>query len=171
MAEIGITTVEAKSGYGLDKETELKQLRVARELGAQGGVEVVSTFMGAHDIPLEFTGREEDFLEFLLSEVLPVVKEENLAEFADIFTEKNVFSLENSRKYLEKCREFGLKPKIHADEINDLGGAKLSAELILTSADHLLKANDEGLSAMRDKGVVAVLLPLTAFSLKEEYAP
>jgi len=170
MAELGITTVEAKSGYGLDKETELKQLRVARALDALGGVEVVSTFMGAHDIPFEFAGREEEFLEFLLSEVLPMVKEENLAEFADIFTEKNVFSLVNSRIYLEKCREFGLKLKIHADEINDLGGAKLSAELNLTSADHLLKANDEGLRAMRDKGVVAVLLPLTAFSLKEEYA-
>ena len=170
MAEMGITTVEAKSGYGLDKETEIKQLRVAKALGELGRIEVVSTFMGAHDIPLEFSGREEAFLEFLLSEVLPVVMEENLAEFADIFTEKNVFSLLNSRTYLEKCRAFGLKLKIHADEINDLGGAKLAAELNLTSADHLLKANDEGLRAMRDKGVVAVLLPLTAFSLKEDYA-
>lgn len=170
MAEMGITTVEAKSGYGLDKETELKQLRVAKALQESGPLEVVSTFMGAHDIPLEYKGRDRAFLDYLVEEVLPVVKEENLAEFGDIFTEKNVFSVEDSRAYLLKMREAGLKLKIHADEINDLGGASLAAELSLTSADHLLKANDEGLSKMKESGVIPVLLPLTAFSLKEDYA-
>ncbi|SFN51924.1 imidazolonepropionase [Proteiniclasticum ruminis] len=170
MAELGITTVEAKSGYGLDKETELKQLRVVKKLRETSPIEIVSTFMGAHDIPLEYRGRDREFLDFLADEVLPVVKEENLAEFGDIFTEKNVFTVEDSREYLKKMREAGLKLKIHADEINDLGGAALAAELSLVSADHLLKANEEGLQKMKEAGVIPVLLPLTAFSLKEEFA-
>jgi imidazolonepropionase len=170
MAELGITTVEAKSGYGLNKDTELKQLRVVKKLMETSPIELVSTFMGAHDIPLEYRGRDREFLDFLIDEVLPVVKEENLAEFGDIFTEKNVFTVEDSRVYLKKMREAGLKLKIHADEINDLGGAALAAELSLVSADHLLKANEEGLQKMKEAGVIPVLLPLTAFSLKEEFA-
>lgn len=170
MAELGITTVEAKSGYGLDKDTELKQLRVTKKLMETSPIEIVSTFMGAHDIPLEYKGRDREFLDFLTDEVLPVIKEENLAEFGDIFTEKNVFTVEDSRAYLKKMREAGLKLKIHADEINDLGGAALAAELSLVSADHLLKANEEGLLKMKEAGVIPVLLPLTAFSLKEEFA-
>jgi len=170
MAELGITTVEAKSGYGLDKDTELKQLRVTKKLMETSPIEIVSTFMGAHDIPLEYKGRDREFLDFLTDEVLPVIKEENLAEFGDIFTEKNVFTVEDSRVYLKKMREAGLKLKIHADEINDLGGAALAAELSLVSADHLLKANEEGLLKMKEAGVIPVLLPLTAFSLKEEFA-
>jgi len=170
MAGMGITTVEAKSGYGLDQKTELKQLRVAKKLNDAGLLEVVSTFMGAHDIPLEYKGRDRAFLDYMVEEVLPVVMEENLAEFGDIFTEKNVFNVEDSREYLKKMRDMGLKLKIHADEINDLGGAALAAELSLTSADHLLKANDEGLKLMKEQGVIPVLLPLTAFSLKEEFA-
>lgn len=170
MAELGITTVEAKSGYGLDKDTELKQLRVAKKLMETSPIEIVSTFMGAHDIPLEYQGRDRAFLDFLIDQVLPVVIEENLAEFGDIFTEKNVFTVEDSRAYLMKMREAGLKLKIHADEINDLGGAALAAELSLVSADHLLKASEEGLLKMKEAGVIPVLLPLTAFSLKEEFA-
>lgn len=170
MAELGITTVEAKSGYGLNKDTELKQLRVVKKLMETSPIELVSTFMGAHDIPLEYQGRDREFLDFLIDEVLPVVKEENLAEFGDIFTEKNVFTVEDSRVYLKKMREAGLKLKIHADEINDLGGAALAAELSLVSADHLLKANEEGLQKMKEAGVIPVLLPLTAFSLKEDFA-
>lgn len=170
MAELGITTVEAKSGYGLDKDTELKQLRVTKKLMETSPIEIVSTFMGAHDIPLEYKGRDREFLDFLTDEVLPVIKEENLAEFGDIFTEKNVFTVEDSRTYLKKMREAGLKLKIHADEINDLGGAALAADLSLVSADHLLKANEEGLLKMKEAGVIPVLLPLTAFSLKEEFA-
>ena len=170
MAELGITTVEAKSGYGLDKDTELKQLRVTKKLMETSPIEIVSTFMGAHDIPLEYQGRDRAFLDFLAEEVLPVVIEENLAEFGDIFTEKNVFTVEDSRVYLKKMREAGLKLKIHADEINDLGGAALAAELSLVSADHLLKASEEGLLKMKEAGVIPVLLPLTAFSLKEQFA-
>ncbi|HSL86854.1 MAG TPA: imidazolonepropionase [Bacteroidales bacterium] len=170
MAEMGITTVEAKSGYGLDKETELKQLRVAKALKDEGAIEVVSTFMGAHDVPVEYKGREKAFLDFMISDVLPVVVEKEHAEFGDIYTDKNLFSVEDSRTYLRKMGEMGLKLKIHADEINDLGGASLAAELSLVSADHLLKANDEGLLKMKESGVIPVLLPLTAFSLKEDFA-
>lgn len=170
MASHGITTVEAKSGYGLDRDTELRQLRVAKALNDEGFVSIVSTFMGAHSVPPEYKGRESYFLDFLLKEVLPVVKEEGLAEFCDIFCEKGVFSIEDSREYLKRCSELGFKLKLHADEMSDLGGAALAAELNATSADHLLKASEKGLLAMKEAGVIPVLLPLTAFSLNEEYA-
>ncbi|HSP48255.1 MAG TPA: imidazolonepropionase [Clostridiaceae bacterium] len=170
MVRHGVTTLEAKSGYGMDRETELKQLRVVKEMQQEGPLTIVSTFMGAHSVPSEWKGRGKEFLDFLLEEVLPQVKSEELATFCDIFCEKNVFSVEESRYYLEKCREAGFGLKIHADEIYDLGGAALAAELGLQSADHLLQANDAGLMAMKEAGVIPVLLPLTAFSLKEEYA-
>jgi imidazolonepropionase len=170
MASHGITTVEAKSGYGLDKVTELKQLRVAKSLNDEGIVEIVSTFMGAHSVPPEYKGRESVFLDMLIEEVLPSVKEEELAEFCDIFCEKGVFSVEESGEYLKKCSDMGFRLKLHADEMSDLGGAFLAAELGAISADHLLKASEKGLQAMKEAGVIPVLLPLTAFSLKEEYA-
>lgn len=170
MASHGITTVEAKSGYGLDKETELKQLRVVKRLNEEGNIEIVSTFMGAHSVPQEYKGRESQFLDMLKNDVLPSVKHEGLAEFCDIFCEKGVFSVEDSREYLKACREMGFRLKIHADEMSDLGGAALAAEIGAISADHLLKASIEGLRQMKEKGVIPVLLPLTAFSLKEEYA-
>lgn len=170
MLRHGVTTLEAKSGYGMDRETELRQLRVVKALQQEGPLTIVSTFMGAHSVPLEWKGRGKEFLDYLLVEVLPVVKEEDLATFCDIFCEKNVFSVEEARDYLSTCKEAGFGLKIHADEIYDLGGAALAAQLGLTSADHLLKASDEGLRAMKEAGVIPVLLPLTAFSLKEEYA-
>jgi imidazolonepropionase len=170
MASHGITTVEAKSGYGLDKVTELKQLRVAKSLNDEGIVEIVSTFMGAHSVPPEYKGRESDFLDMLIDDVIPTVKEEDLAEFCDIFCEKGVFSVEESGEYLKKCSDMGFRLKLHADEMSDLGGAFLAAELGAISADHLLKASEKGLQAMKEAGVIPVLLPLTAFSLKEEYA-
>lgn len=170
MAENGVTTVEAKSGYGLDAQTELKQLLAVKNINKENIIELVSTFMGAHDIPNDYQGKNKEYLDFLLDEVSPLIIKENLAEFADIFTEKNVFSVEESRYYLKKSKEMGLDIKIHADEINDLGGASLAAELLATSADHLLKANNEGLLKMKENGVIPVLLPLTAFSLKEDYA-
>ena len=170
MLEFGVTTVEGKSGYGLDMDTELRQLRAMKELDDEQPVEIVRTFLGAHDIPPEYKGNNKGFLEFLTDQVMPVVKAEKLAEFADIFTEKGVFSIEESEWYLTKAKEQGFGLKIHADEMNDLGGARLAAELECTSADHLLKANDKGSAALRDNNTVAVLLPATAFCLKEEYA-
>lgn len=170
MMEFGVTTVEGKSGYGLETATELKQLEVMRELDQKHPVDVVRTYMGAHDIPKEYKGRTDDFIDYLIKDGLPQVKERELAEFCDIFTEENVFSIEQSRKLLLKARDMGFKLKMHADEIVQLGGAELAAELGVVSADHLLQASDRGLSAMKDKGVIATLLPCTAFSLKEDYA-
>lgn len=170
MMQLGITTVEGKSGYGLDKETELKQLRVMRRLNEEHPVDIVSTFMGAHATPAEWKGREDEFIDFNINELMPVVKQERLAECADIFCEKNVFTLEQSRRYLTAAREHGFKLKIHADEIVPFGGAELAAELGCLSADHLLQASDEGIRAMAQAGVVATLLPLTAFSLREDFA-
>ena len=170
MLKLGITTTEGKSGYGLDKETELKQLRVMRRLNQDHPIDIVSTFMGPHATPAEWKGREDEFIDFNINEMLPLVAKEKLAECADIFCEKNVFTIEQSRRFLTAAREHGFLLKIHADEIVQFGGAELAAELKMLSADHLLQASDEGIKAMAQSGVVATLLPLTAFSLREEYA-
>lgn len=170
MLSLGVTTVEGKSGYGLDTETELKQLRVMRTVNAQHPVDVVTTFMGAHAVPPEYKGRGMDFIDLLISETLPQVAAEHLAEFCDVFCEKNVFSVEESRKLMLKAKELGMKVKLHADEIVQLGGAELAAELGATSADHLLQASDEGILGMAQANVVATCLPCTAFSLREHYA-
>ncbi len=170
MMQLGITTVEGKSGYGLDKDTELKQLKVMRQLDEDHPMDIAITFMGPHATPAEWKGREDEFIDFNIDEMLPLVASKNLAEFADIFTEKNVFSIEQSRKFLLAAKEHGFKLKIHADEIVQLGGAELAAEVGCISADHLLQASDEGIRAMAESGVVATLLPLTAFSLREDYA-
>ncbi len=170
MMRLGITTVEGKSGYGLDKETELKQLRVMRRLNNEHPMDIVPTFMGAHATPAEWKGREDAFIDFNIKEMFPLVSQERLAECADIFCEKDVFTIEQSRRYLQAAREHGFLLKIHADEIVQFGGAELAAELKCLSADHLLQASDEGIRAMAEAGVVATLLPLTAFSLREAYA-
>ena len=170
MLKLGITTVEGKSGYGLDKETELKQLRVMRRLNQDHTIDIVSTFMGPHATPAEWKGREDDFIDFNINEMLPLVAKEKLAECADIFCEKNVFTIEQSHRFLTAAREHGFLLKMHADEIVQFGGAELAAELKILSADHLLQASDKGIKAMSESGVVATLLPLTAFSLREEYA-
>lgn len=170
MLELGITTVEGKSGYGLDKETEMKQLRVMRKLNQDHPMDIVSTFMGPHATPAEWKGREDEFIDFNINEMLPLVAKEKLAECADIFCEENVFTIEQSRRFLTAARKHGFLLKLHADEIVQFGGAELAGELKVLSADHLLQASDKGIKAMADNGVVATLLPLTAFSLKEEYA-
>lgn len=170
MMRLGITTVEGKSGYGLDKETELKQLRVMRYLNETHPMEIMSTFMGAHAIPAEWKNKEDEFIDFNIREMFPLVAREKLAEAADIFCERGVFSVEQSRRYLTAAREHGFLLKMHADEIVQSGGAELAAELRCLSADHLLQASDEGIRAMAEAGVVATLLPLTAFSLREDYA-
>ena len=170
MLRLGITTVEGKSGYGLDRDTEMKQLRVMRRLNVSHPADIVSTFMGAHATPAEWKGREDEFIDFNIREMFPLVAKEGLAEFADIFCEKDVFTIEQSRRYLQAAREQGFKLKIHADEIVQFGGAELAGELHCASADHLLQASDAGIRAMADAGVVATLLPLTAFSLRETFA-
>lgn len=170
MLAMGVTTVEGKSGYGMDKDTELKQLEVMKALNEEHPVDIVSTFMGAHATPSEYKRREDDFLDYIIKEVMPVVKEKNLAECCDIFCEKNVFDIEQSRRYLTAARDLGFKLKIHADEIVTLGGAELATELNALSADHLLQASDKGIERLAESDTVATLLPCTAFSLKEHYA-
>lgn len=171
MSAMGVTTVEAKSGYGLDTETEERMLRVIKELAEnpERKVDVVSTFLGAHAVPKEYKGRTAEYVDLIIKEMLPRFRD--MAEFCDIFTEKNVFELEDSRRLLEAAREAGYKLKMHADEIVPLGGAELAADLGAVSADHLLHVSDEGIRLMAESGTVATLLPLTAFVLKEEYAP
>lgn len=171
MLEFGVTTVEGKSGYGMDCETELKQLRAMKKLDEIHPVDVVRTFLGPHSVLPQWKGKEREFIEKQLTEVMPKVREEDLAEFADIFTEKNVFSVEDSEYYLTEAKKMGFKLKIHADEIYQLGGAELAARVGAVSADHLLKASDEGIRQMKEAGVISTLLPATAFCLKEEYAP
>lgn len=170
MLKFGVTTVEGKSGYGLDLDTELKQLEAMKILNSEEAIDIVPTFLGPHSVLAEYKGKEDEFIDFMINDVLPVVKEKDLAEFADIFCEKNVFSIEQSRKFLKAAKKMGLKLKIHADEIVQLGGAELAAELGAVSADHLLQASDKGIQDMAKAGVICSLLPITAFSLKEEYA-
>lgn len=170
MLAFGVTTVEGKSGYGLDLDTELKQLSVMKELDQEHPLDIVATFMGAHSVPAEYKGDPDGYLDFIIETVLPQVARENLAEFCDVFCEANVFDIAQSRRLLLAARALGLKIKLHADEIVPLGGAELAAELSAVSADHLLQASDRGIELLAEKGVIATLLPATAFSLKEPYA-
>ena len=171
MVEMGVTTVEAKSGYGLDLDTELKMLEALDELAKKEDkkIDLIATFLGAHAVPKEYEGRTGEYCDFIINEVLPKVKDK--AEFFDIFTEKNVFEIGDSRRLLQAAKDAGMKLKLHADEIVQLGGAELAAEMGAVSADHLLHVSDEGIAKMAEAGVVATLLPLTAFALKEPYAP
>ncbi len=170
MLSFGVTTVEGKSGYGLDLKTEIKQLEVMKELNRRHPIDIVSTFLGAHALPEEYKGKADAFIDDMIENVLPVVTDGNLAEFCDVFCEKNVFSIDQSRRLLLKAKENGLNIKIHADEIERLGGAELAAEIGAVSADHLLRASDKGIHSIAKAGVVATLLPGTAFCLKEPYA-
>jgi imidazolonepropionase len=166
----GSTTLEIKSGYGLDTENEIKMLRVIRRVSRSTPLDVVPTFLGAHAVPPAYAGLEDAYINLIIDEMLPQVKAEKLAEQCDIFCEHGVFSLEHSRRLLTAAKGLGFKVKIHADEVSDLGGAGLAAELQAISADHLLAASDAGLARMAAAGVVATLLPATAYSLRKPYA-
>jgi imidazolonepropionase len=170
MVSFGVTTVEGKSGYGLDRVTEIKQLEAMKELNTHHAVDIVSTFMGAHAVPQEYSGKTDAYIDYMIEQVMPEVADRHLAEFCDVFCEKHVFSVQQSRRLLLTAKENGLKIKIHADEIVPLGGAELAAEIGAISADHLLHASDKGIMDIAGAGVVATLLPGTAFSLKEPYA-
>lgn len=169
MISMGVTTVEAKSGYGLDYATEAKMLAAIGRLAAKKKIDVIPTFLGAHAVPEEYKGRTSEYVDLIINDMLP--KFRKAAKFCDVFTEKNVFEIEDSRKLMKAAKALGYKLKFHADEIVPLGGAELAAELGAVSADHLLHISDEGIKALADKGTVATLLPLTAFALKENYAP
>ncbi|MFB6284652.1 MAG: imidazolonepropionase [Halobacteria archaeon] len=167
MLEYGSTTVEVKSGYGLDVETELRLLEVIEEADARHPVDVLPTYMGAHAVP---PGTDvERYVDDVVENQLPDVGDQGIAVFCDVFCEKGYFDVEESRRILEAGMEYGLEPKVHADELSRLGGAELAAELGAVSADHLLHATEEDAEAMADNGVTPVLLPGTAFSLDAEY--
>ena len=167
----GATTVEIKSGYGLDTETELKMLRVIDRAGRSSGPDVAATFLGAHAVPEDFRDDPDRYVDLVIGEMLPAVAEQGLAEFCDVFCERGVFSPEQARRILQAGLRHGLKPKLHADEVHDLGGGALAAELRAVSADHLLAEGRAGLEAMAASGTVAVLLPGTAYSLRKAFAP
>ncbi|NKE06090.1 imidazolonepropionase [Mesobacillus selenatarsenatis] len=170
MISYGVTTLEAKSGYGLDADTELKQLRVVKRLKEKYPISVVSTFLGAHAVPPGFKGKEDEFLDEM-ARLFEVINEEELAEFVDIFCETGVFTIEQSRKFLQQAKEKGFGLKIHADEIDPLGGTEMAVSLGAASADHLVAASDEGIRQLAEGDTVAVLLPGTTFYLgKDHYA-
>ncbi|WP_141430499.1 imidazolonepropionase [Bacillus sp. 03113] len=168
--QYGVTTIEAKSGYGLTVEDELKQLRAAKKLNEQHPIDLISTFMGAHAVPIEYKEKPDEFVKLVVEEMLPQVAQEKLAEFCDVFCEEGVFTVEQSEYILEEGKKWGLIPKIHADEIVQFGGAELAAKVGAVSADHLLRASENGIKQMAEQGVIAVLLPGTAFFLMTEPA-
>ena len=171
MMSFGVTTVEGKSGYGIeDFETELRQMEVAHKLNEDHPVDLISTFMGAHSIPKKYEFDPEEFVDIIIKKMLPLVEEKGLAEFCDVFCEEGVFSIDQSRRILLAAREHGMKLKIHADEIVTLGGAELAVEIGCVSADHLLAASEKGLEALANSNTIATLLPGTAFNLGAEFA-
>ena len=170
MLSLGSTTIEAKSGYGLDTENELKLLHVVEDVRQKLPVTFVSTFLGAHAVPPEYEGRTDAYVDLVIEDMIPTVAATGLAEFCDVFCEQGVFDIEQSRRILLAAEDKGLKLKVHADEIVQLGGANLAAEVGAISADHLLMASNDGLEAMAKAGTIATLLPATAFSLDTNYA-
>ena len=167
----GVTTIEIKSGYGLDLDNELKMLRVARRIGVTLGVGVRSTLLAAHALPPEFAGRADDYIEHVCTNVLPVVARAGLADAVDAFCERIAFTPEQTRRVFAKARELGLPVKLHADQLSDLGGAALAAEFGALSADHLEWTSDAGVRAMATAGTVAVLLPGAFYALRETKLP
>ncbi|MGE0199746.1 MAG: imidazolonepropionase [Candidatus Melainabacteria bacterium] len=173
MRAYGVTTVEAKSGYGLDWATEEKCLRVLKQLRSELADElsVMTTYMGAHDIPSEYRDNPDAYVTAICDEQLPAVADARLADFCDVFCETGYFDVAQSRRILETARRLGMKLKVHAEEFTTLGGAALAGELGAVSADHLLHVDDTGIAAMKAGGTVATLLPGTAFYLNVPYAP
>lgn len=166
----GVTAVEIKSGYGLDKETELKQLRVIKRLGETHAMDVVPTYLGAHAVSEEYASRGGEYIDFIINEMLPLIKREGLAEFCDVFTETGVFDANESERLLSAARGMGFKLKIHADEIDCIGGSTLAVKLGAVSAEHLIATDDRSLFALSDSGVIAVLLPCTSLYLNKSFA-
>lgn len=164
----GTTTLEAKSGYGLDTASELKQLRVIDQLTRELPITIVPTFMGAHEYPEEYREDHSGYIDLLCSEMLPAAADQGIAVFCDIFTEAHVYNIEESRRILTRAKELGFKLKMHADEIQPIGGAELAAEMGCVSADHLGAASDAGIEALKEAGVIPVLLPATLFSLRSK---
>ena len=170
MLELGVTTAEAKSGYGLELDTEIKQLEVAHKLDKEHPIDLVHTFLGAHAVPIEYKDDHKPLIDKIVNEMMPKIKELGLAEFCDVFCEEGVFTIEEGEYILSKAKEMSYKLKIHADEIVSLGGAELSAKLGCISSDHLMAASEDGLKMMAKNKVIANILPATSFNLNKNYA-
>ena len=166
MLAAGTTTAEAKSGYGLDLASELRMLRAVRTLAGEQPIELAATFMGAHEVPIEFRGRRADYVRLVVDEMIPAVAREHLAEWCDVFCEGGVFTPDESRAILEAGQKHGLKARIHADELALSGGAEVAAQVGARSADHLIFVDETRARLMADRGVIATLLPAAAFFLK-----
>jgi imidazolonepropionase len=172
MLEYGTTTIETKSGYGLDVENEIKSLLAAKELNIEHPMDIILTFLGAHAVPPEYEGKTDEYVDLIISEMIPKIVEEELAEFCDVFCEEGIFSTEQTKKIINAAIRAGMKPQIHIDEIVDTNGAFLAAELNAIQVGHLLKSNDKGLEAIKNKKTIATLLPGTPFCLMlKDYAP
>lgn len=171
MLAFGTTTCEAKSGYGLALDQELKQLRAIRELNRRHAMDLVPTFLGAHALPQEYKDNREEYLRMLCEEMIPTVAEQKLANYCDVFCETGVFTAAESRRILEQGKKYGLLPKIHADEIDPIGGSQLAGEIGAVSAEHLIVCPPEGIASMAKGGTVACLLPATSFYLGSTFAP
>ncbi|MFN8367157.1 MAG: imidazolonepropionase [Candidatus Kapaibacterium sp.] len=167
----GTTTIEIKSGYGLSVEAELNQLRAIKKLQQELPVRIVSTFLGAHDFPPEYHANRELYIDILINQMIPLVVEEGLAEYCDVFADTGYYTIEQSRRILTTAQQAGLKLRVHADELTPFGAAELAAELHAHSADHLLYISQQGIDDMRNAGTVATLLPGTAYTLRLQYAP
>jgi imidazolonepropionase len=171
MLRLGVTTVEGKSGYGLDLENEIKLLTVMQKLQQNQPVSLVMTYLGAHAVPPEYKGRADDYVNFILNKVLPVIQQKKLAEFVDVFCETGVFTLRQTEKILQAAAARGFGIKLHADEMSSTGGGGLASRLGAISADHLLAVNEDDIRALAQSPTVAVLLPATAFCMRKSYAP
>lgn len=171
MLRLGVTTVECKSGYGLTLEDELKLLRVYKRLGAEGPMTVVSTLLAAHTVPAEFRERRDEYVDLICRHIIPRVADEGLAEFCDVFVEDSAFTATEARKVFAAASARGLRPKLHADQLSDGGGATLAAEVGAISADHLECIGEIGIQALAEAGVVGVLLPLASLYLRQDAAP
>ena len=164
----GTTTLEAKSGYGLNLKDEIKQLKALKEANKIHPIDIIPTFMGAHEVPKEYKARKNDYIDYLTHKILPEVKKNNLAEFFDVFCEKDVYSIDETRKLIRIAREAEFKIKIHADEFTPMGGAQLAAEEGANSADHLHSVSEEGIKKLSKSNTAATLLPAVPFFLMSE---
>ncbi|MCI9028201.1 MAG: imidazolonepropionase [Lawsonibacter sp.] len=171
MLHFGVTTCEAKSGYGLATEHELKALQVIKNLNDRHVMDIVATFMGAHLVPAEYKANRAEYIRLVCGEMMPLVKEQGIAKYCDVFCEADTFTVEESRQVLEAGLKHGLRPKIHADEIEAIGGSVLAGELGAISAEHLIVCPPEGIASLAKGGVVACLLPATSFYLGAAFAP
>lgn len=171
MMAMGVTTCEAKSGYGLDRDTELRTLEVIAELKDNHPMDMVATYMGAHAIPPEYQGRGDEYIDVLCKEVMEEVALHKLAQYVDVFCEASVFNTDQSERYLKMAQALGLGIRIHADEIQEIGGSQLAGRMKAASAEHLIAIGEEGIQALAQGGTIAMLLPATSFYLGKNFAP